>query len=602
MQRYPFEVCPLKICAINSAKIKSMQHLLLLFLSFATVLGTAQNNYYQSHKSNTAFLGISDAQISNEKAKVLGLPNAYGSYVRYVYEGTAAAMAGLQPFDYIYGFDEDMMSRGTGLTKLLSRHQPGDQVNLRVIRQGKEMTLPATLGQPNDSTGEHAGGTAFLGVREHDDNENDELGVRIETVRNSSARQLGLLDDDVITAVNGYKMVDWHDISAVLNNMDAGDPITIDFLRDGSPQQVTGAVGSHDESAMRSNSRGFLGIYSGHMDETKAKQLNFDNPYGSYIKRVIPGSAAEKAGLEPLDYVVGINDYDMTEHRSLTGALSKFSPGDQVTVTYIRNGKRLQTNAILGDESDENLSRPCAEEPFFGVSATHNDNGSRPGVSVNIVKNSAAQQAGLENGDVILAMDGKMLIDWGDLSAIINASAVGEEIAIDYRRKEEKRTTVVAMGSECDENGKDRNENQWYDYNYDYSFSDQPQQMPDEEPAVDMDRIKVDLKDMEQDDADAMARKGVAMPLINNLTIENIQLFPNPNRGMFRLEFELPQRGETSVRVFNSDARLIYSFDLGEYQGKFSDDIDISQNGPGAYFLEVRQGATSMVKKVILQY
>ena len=117
-----------------------------------------------------------------------------------------------------------------------------------------------------------------------------------------------------------------------------------------------------------------------------------------------------------------------------------------------------------------------------------------------------------------------------------------------------------------------------------------------------MDRIKVDLKDMAQDEADAMARKGVDMPLVNNLTIENIQLFPNPNRGMFRLEFELPQRGETSVRVFNSDARLIYSFDLGEYQGKFSDDIDISQNGPGAYFLEVRQGATSMVKKVILQY
>jgi hypothetical protein len=117
-----------------------------------------------------------------------------------------------------------------------------------------------------------------------------------------------------------------------------------------------------------------------------------------------------------------------------------------------------------------------------------------------------------------------------------------------------------------------------------------------------MDRIKVDLTDMDPAEASEMAEKGVDMPLINNLTIENIQLFPNPNRGMFRQEFELPQRGETSIRVFNSDARLIYSFDLGEYQGTFSDDIDISQNGAGSYFLEVRQGATSMVKKIILQY
>ena len=158
------------------------------------------------------------------------------------------------------------------------------------------------------------------------------------------------------------------------------------------------------------------------------------------------------------------------------------------------------------------------------------------------------------------------------------------------------------MGSECDENGKDRNEHGWYDYNYDSSFSDNTEVEMDEEPAVDMDRIQVSMEDMDENEAAEMRERGVDMPLINNLTIENIQLFPNPNRGMFRLEFDLPQQGETSIRVFNSEARLIYSFDLGQYQGTFSDDIDISQNGPGAYFLEVRQGNTSMVKKVLLQY
>ena len=173
---------------------------------------------------------------------------------------------------------------------------------------------------------------------------------------------------------------------------------------------------------------------------------------------------------------------------------------------------------------------------------------------------------------------------------------------LDYIRDGQEKSTIATMGSECNENGESRNQNNWYDYNYDDSFSDNPSQRADEEPAVDMDRIQVSMEDMDEEEAEAMANRGVDMPLINNLSIENIQLFPNPNRGMFRLEFELPQQGETSIRVFNSEARLIYSFDLGQYQGTFSDDIDISQNGPGAYFLEVRQGNTSMVKKVLLQY
>ena len=569
---------------------------LLLLLIFTTALIPLDAQHYSS---NRAFLGITSTELDNDKVDALNLPTNDGSMIKYVYDGTAAQAAGLQPFDYIIGFDDDMVSNSTDLSDLLAMHRPGDQVQVQIVRQGNRMTIPVTLGRPSDSSGHHRGGSAFLGVREHDNNDDDEVGVRIETVRNSSAIDLGLDDGDVITAINGNTMVDWHDISIALNNMETGDPIEIQYLRNNSPQRATGEVGGED--CLDNGGRGYLGIYSGHMDREKARALDLPNPYGSYVKRVIPGSGAEAAGLEPLDYIVAINDYQMSDDRSLTGALNKFGPGDEVVVTYIRNGQTQRANAVLGDESDDNLSRPCAEEPFFGVSVNHYTS-ARRGVTVNIVNNSAAAASGLRDGDVIVSMAGKPILDWDDISAVINGTKVGKEIAVGYLRDGQELSTIATMGSECNENGENRNENNWYDYNYDNDFDDDPDRDVDADPAVDMDRIQVEMADMDENEAEEMARRGVDMPLVNNLTIENIQLFPNPNRGMFRLEFELPQQGETSIRVFNSEARLIYSFDLGEYQGTFSDDIDISQNGPGAYFLEIRQGNTSMVKKVLLQY
>lgn len=573
-----------------------MRHLLLLFFSITLFSVHAQ------HSSDRAFLGVTSTEIDDDKAEVLGLPTDQGAMIKYVYKGTAAAAAGLKPFDYITGINDEMMDWNTDLNDLLAKHSPGEEVSLKIVRKGKKMLIPVTLGRSSDSSGEHYGGSAFLGVREHDDNDDDELGVRITTVRNSSAIDLGLDDGDVITAINGQPMVDWEDISVALNNLEEGDTIEVEYTRDSSPQRASGSIGgeaTHSEEVRQG--RGYLGIYAGHMDNNKANKLKLPNPYGSYVKRVIPGSAAAEAGLEPLDYVIGVNDYEMNDDRSLIGALSKFSPGDQVRITYIRNGQTKTSEVTLGDTADDDLSPPCAEEPFFGVSNNH-DKSDRQGVPVNIVSNSAAKEAGLKSGDVITSLAGKPIIDWGDLSAVINGTKVGKEIAITYIRDGKNQTTTAVMGSECDENGKSRNENLWYDYNYDQSFEDNPEREMDTAPAVDMDRIKVGMEEVTESDAADMAIRGVDMPLVNNLTIENIQLFPNPNRGMFRLEFELPNRGETSIRVFNSEARLIYSFDLGEYQGNFSDDIDISQNGPGAYFLEIRQGATSMVKKVLLQY
>lgn len=585
-----------------------MKQLVVLIFSLTLIQGYAQSDQGTSScMKGQAFLGVTTMDVSEEKAQMLNFPNEYGAYIKTVYPGLTAEAAGVQPLDYIIGINEDLIDRDQDLSDLLRKYAPGDEVAVKYIRNGQTLCKNGVLDDRMNwsMNWNYDREAAFLGVSEHHNSDDDEIGVLVNVVSNSSAENMGLEDGDKIMAINGRPMIDWHDISISLDNMTAGDPITIDYMRGGEAARIVSEVGgekkqeqnySYSSSHSKKSSRGFLGIYSGHMDNEKAEKLGFSNSNGSYIKKVIPNTGASQAGLEPFDYVVGLNDYEVNGDQSLTSLLRKFSPGDQVTVSFIRQGQERSVQTTLGESSDEDEDIPCEEDPFFGVSPNH-DKSPKRGVAVHIVGESAAADAGLEKNDVITEFNGYPIIDWGDLSTAISTVAVGESFVISYLRGRQEATATATMGSEC------TREDNWVNNEEDYDYDNDEDDMDvNESPAVDMDRIQVSMDDMDEDEAAEMAERGVDMPLINNLTIEDLTLFPNPNRGMFRLEFNLPGRGQTSIRVFNSDARLIYSFDLGEYTGDFSDEIDISQNGPGAYFLEVRQGATSMVKKIILQY
>jgi S1-C subfamily serine protease len=576
-----------------------MKHLTILTL-FSFLAFTLSGQQTSSEpETGRAFLGITTTEIDDNKAGLLDLPTDEGAYVTRVYPGLAADQAGIRPFDYIIALDGEALDRRDDLSSLLQEHRPGDEVDIELIRSGMPLTVRTVLGDRQNYTvnWDYNVGDAFLGVSEHHDDDEDEMGVMVNVTNGAAAQAMGLRHGDIITALNGQPIADWEDISIAINNMAPGEEITVNYMRVGQPRRTSGTIGSKaDPYQTKQQERGYLGIYSGDMDEEKAAMLGFASPNGSYITKVLVNSAAQQAGLEVFDYVIGIDEYRVGEDMDLTDILHKYRAGEEVTVHFIRRNELLSARTTLGRASDSHsLSRPCQARPFFGVSPDHDQDMDR-GVSVNVVDNSSAAAAGLQNGDVVMAINDYPVIDWQDLSTAINAMEVGETITVDVMRREESLTLSTPIGSECDESG----EESWPPTAT--TLAPAAGGMAPLDRPVDMDRIQVTMEDMDENEANAMRERGVDMPLVNNLRIEALTLYPNPNRGMFRLEFELPERGPTSIRVFNSDARLIYSFDLGEYSGAFSDEIDISQNGPGAYFLEVRQGNTSMVKKVLLQY
>ena len=73
---------------------------------------------------------------------------------------------------------------------------------------------------------------------------------------------------------------------------------------------------------------------------------------GAVVGDVTPGSAAEKAGLQAGDVVTKIDELRITGADSLIATIRSYRPGDQVTVTYFRNGDTQTAQLTLDSDAE----------------------------------------------------------------------------------------------------------------------------------------------------------------------------------------------------------------------------------------------------------
>ena len=99
-----------------------------------------------------------------------------------------------------------------------------------------------------------------------------------------------------------------------------------------------------------------------------AEQLGLPADYGILIDRVMPGGAAEKAGLHggtqrayqgntPVmlggDLIVGMDGQEITSPQDLSAVMNSHRAGDEVTVTIFRGRKKMDIKVQLGDAKDQ---------------------------------------------------------------------------------------------------------------------------------------------------------------------------------------------------------------------------------------------------------
>ncbi len=150
-------------------------------------------------------LGVQISTVDEDTAEALGLDDVRGALVQSVNPGSAAEKAGIQVDDIIIEANGEKIASGTELRNTIGLLRAGEEVDIKLLRNGKRRTVSATLDDRNTMT-------SSAGVDLHPGLDGAEFGpatgsaadgVEVVSVEaGSAAAQRGLRPGDVITEVN----------------------------------------------------------------------------------------------------------------------------------------------------------------------------------------------------------------------------------------------------------------------------------------------------------------------------------------------------------------------------------------------------------------
>lgn len=95
-------------------------------------------------------------------------------------------------------------------------------------------------------------------------------------------------------------------------------------------------------------SRPYLGIRWSDISPSMAARYNFPVNYGVYVLGVESGSPAYNGGIRQNDILSKIGDYEIDSNNAFYNCLFKFSPGDTVVISLIRNNRQMTVEVTLG--------------------------------------------------------------------------------------------------------------------------------------------------------------------------------------------------------------------------------------------------------------
>jgi serine protease Do len=134
----------------------------------------------------------------------------------------------------------------------------------------------------------------------------------------SPASRGGLQQGDVITQINGEKVINGSTLQVAVSEMTPGTKITLGVIRDGKPTTLNLTVGQfHGNSEVASNDSpegedgahtGKLGLAVGDLTPEARQQINApDQIHGVVVQSVRPASPADEAGIQPGDVIIEVN-------------------------------------------------------------------------------------------------------------------------------------------------------------------------------------------------------------------------------------------------------------------------------------------------------
>ncbi|MBJ7409440.1 MAG: trypsin-like peptidase domain-containing protein [Phenylobacterium sp.] len=112
--------------------------------------------------------------------------------------------------------------------------------------------------------------------------------------------------------------------------------------------------------ARRPIERGYMGAALQEISPDAAAALGLAEPKGALVARVTPGGPAAVAGLKPGDAILKVDGRDAENAETVTRAVTRKRPGDQITLELFRRGQRLSLEVTLVARPPEDLLQRLA--------------------------------------------------------------------------------------------------------------------------------------------------------------------------------------------------------------------------------------------------
>ena len=120
------------------------------FASPASIVKPLVDQLLQYGETRRGWLGVRIQQVDDQIAESLGLGRARGALVAGIDDKGPAKPAGIQSGDVIVRFDGQEVRNSTDLPRIVAATPVGKEVDVRVVRGGKEQSLKVTLGRLED--------------------------------------------------------------------------------------------------------------------------------------------------------------------------------------------------------------------------------------------------------------------------------------------------------------------------------------------------------------------------------------------------------------------------------------------------------------------
>lgn len=200
---------------------------------------------------------------------------------------------------------------------------------------------------------------------------------------------------------------------------------------------------------------GQLGVEITDVSQAAAKTLGVEK--GALVGNVVPDSPAEKAGIKAMDVIVEVNGKQTDDSLAVRRLIERIKPGTKIPLVIVRDGKRLNLDATVGEASSQPTETPEGDKTKIGLSVQEltpdiiGKLGIPPGTGGVMVKSvEAGSPAGrarppITPGDVILAINRQETQTVAQFNKVISELKSGDTALVLLQRRDGTRISEIAI-------------------------------------------------------------------------------------------------------------------------------------------------------------